>query len=139
MDKQKVIDRVVMLIAVVAVVFGGYFYYQWSLLKQNPQAVAQQETTDLMAKVGKLLVLPEGETPTVATVSDPEALKDQAFFTKATKGDKVLIYTTAKKAILYSVTLNKILEVAPLNIGEGQKAVTPKPATTTTTTTENPN
>jgi len=115
------IDRVVLLIAVVAVIFAAYFYYQWSLIKQNPQAVTQKETADLVAKVGRLVILPEGEVPTVATVADPEALKSQAFFAGAAKGDKVLIYTTAKKAFLYSVSMNKIIEVAPLNIGESQK------------------
>ena len=124
MEKQKIIDRVVLLIAIVAVLFGAYFYYQWSLLKQNPQAVAQAEVQELVSKVAKLLVLPD-ETPTVATVADVEALKGQAFFAKAVKGDKVLIYTTAKKAILYSVGLNKILEVAPLNIGESAKSAAP--------------
>ena len=43
-----------------------------------------------------------------------------------------MIYTTAKKAILYSVSLNKVIDVAPLNIGS-QKAVTPPPATKDTT------
>lgn len=133
MDRKKIIDRVVILVAVVAVAFGAYFYYQWSLIKQNPQAAAQQEVADLVAKISRLIVLPVGETPTVATVSDPEALKDQAFFTNAQKGDKVLIYAEAKKAFLYSVTLNKIIDVAPLNIGT-QKAVTP-PATTLDTST----
>lgn len=132
MNKQKVIDRLVLVVAVIAVVFGAYFYYQWSLLKQDPQAVAQQEVTALVAQVGKLIVLPTGEEPTIATVSDPTALKDQPFFAQAQKGDKVLIYTTAKKAILYSPTLNKIVEVAPLNIGASQKAVT-TPTTDTTT------
>ncbi|MBI5139496.1 hypothetical protein HZA26_02715 [Candidatus Nomurabacteria bacterium] len=121
MEKQKVIDRLVLLIAIVAVAFGAYFYYQWSLLKQNPQTVAQAEIRDLVAKVSKLVVLPE-ETPTVATVADTEPLKGQAFFAKAVKGDKVLIYTTARKAYLYSVSMNKILEVAPLNIGDSVKS-----------------
>jgi hypothetical protein len=127
MERQKVVDRLVMLIAVVAIVFGAYFYYQWSLIKQNPQAVAQKEVAELVAKVSKLIDLPTDELPTVATVSDPEALKSQAFFAKAEKGDQILIYTKAKKAFLYSVTMNKILEVAPLNIGDGQKTTnTPK-------------
>ena len=118
---------VVPVVAVVAIVLAGYFYSQLRVLKKNPQAVAAQEVSDLVMKVGKLVVLPTGETPTVATVSDPEALKDQAFFSSAQKGDKVLIYAQAKKAFLYSVTLNKIIDVAPLNIGT-QKPVTP-PAT----------
>jgi hypothetical protein len=108
------------LVTLVAIVAAGYFYWQLRELKMNPQAVAEKEAQALVAKVGRLIVLPEGETPTVATVSDPQALKDQVFFAKASAGDKVLIFTTAKKAFLYSVTLNKILEVAPLNIGDNK-------------------
>lgn len=136
--RQRVFKVVVSLIAVVAIVAAGYFYNQVRMLKQNPQALAEQEVTDLVAKVGRLLILPTEETPTVATVTDPEALKDQPFFAYAVKGDKVLIYTTAKKAILYSVALNKIIDIAPLNFGP-QKAVTPPtPKADVPETTEQP-
>ncbi|HEY4502956.1 MAG TPA: hypothetical protein VJC14_00750 [Candidatus Paceibacterota bacterium] len=124
---QKVFKVLVPLIALAAILVAGYFYNQVRMLKQDQQVLAQQEVEALMAKVGRLIVLPEGETPTVATVADPEALKSQVFFAKAVKGDKVLIYTSAKKAFLYSVELDKILEVAPLDIGESQKASTPTP------------
>ncbi len=129
--REKFMKVIVPVVALAAVVIAGYLYMQVRTLKQNPQAVAQKEVADLVAKVSKLAVLPLDETPTVATVSDPEALKDQVFFASAQKGDKVLIYAQAKKAILYSVTMNKIIDVAPLNIGT-QKSVTP-PATKTTT------
>lgn len=139
MFKSKKLSIATIVIALLALALAGYFYYQLSLVKQNPQVVAQEETADLVAKVSKLVALPEGETPTIATVADPEALKDQAFFALAQKGDKVLIYAQAKKAILYSVTMNKILEIAPLNIGD--KTATPaktpsvvKPTSTSTTT-----
>jgi hypothetical protein len=119
-------------LAIIGLALAGYFYSQVRTLKQNPQAISQKEVSDLVYKVGKLVFLPEGEVPTIATVSDPEALKDQPFFTKSQKGDKVLIYAQAKKAILYSVVNNKIIDVAPLNIG-AQKPVTP-PATNDTVT-----
>ena len=129
--KQKMFKVVVPIVAIVAVVLAGYFYSQVRTLKQNPQAIAQKEVEALVAKVGKLVVLPADEVPTVATVSDPEALKDQAFFAKAEKGDKVLIYAEAKKAVLYSVVMNKIIDVAPLNIGTSKAVTPPKPTTTT--------
>jgi len=117
-NKSKIF---LVLLAVLVVVFGGttvYFYRQTASLKQDPQKVAQETTQALVDKISKLIVLPEGETPTVATVTDPEKLKkEQPFFLHATLGDKVLIYTAARKAYMYNPTLNKIIEVAPVNIG----------------------
>lgn len=108
-----------------------YFYTEYNDLKVNPSTSGQDEVTQqdevakLVGLVSKLMILPDGETPTLATVADPEKLKDQAFFAKAKVGDKVLIYTNAKKAILYNLETNKIVEVAPVNIG-----VTPTPTST---------
>ena len=110
---------VLVLVLVVLASLGAayYFYKQARELKQNPQKIAEEEVRSVLERVGQLIVLPEGETPTVATVADPEKLKDQAFFAHAKVGYKVLIYTNAKKAILYDPQANKIVEVAPLNIG----------------------
>lgn len=106
---------VLMLLLTVAILTAGYFYKKYSDIRKNPQSVAQNETKALIAKVGKLIELPADEEPTIATVSDLEPLKGQAFFEKAKIGFKVLIYTNAKKAILYDPEINKIIEVAPVN------------------------
>ena len=98
---------------------GYYYYHQAADLKKNPQkqqAVLQEEAKNLVATVSRLIVLPTDEDPTIATISDPEKLKDQPFFANAKVGDKVLIYSKAKKAILYDPESDKIVEVAPLNI-----------------------
>jgi len=117
------------ILAVIAIIAAVYFYVQYSDIKaNNPQQISQQEVTDLVARVGRLIILPTDETPTIATVTDPQPLKSQAFFANAQKGDRVLIYTGAKKAILYNPTENKIVEVAPINIGDQ----TPVPAATST-------
>jgi len=116
------------IIILVVLILGGtscYFYYQFIKIKQDPQKVAREETKNLLAQISQIIVLPEGEEPTVATVNDPEKLKDQPFFAKAKKGDKVLIYTNAKKAILYDPLNKKIVEVAPINIGGSQEPVSP--------------
>lgn len=120
----KIILTFFILLALASAGAAAYFYREASLLKANPQASTQRETEELVARVGKIILLPQGETPTVATVFEPEKLKDQIFFTNAQKGDKVLIYNNAKKAILYNPQTNKIVEVAPVNIGdENQQAV----------------
>ncbi|MBP6859449.1 MAG: hypothetical protein KBC69_02420 [Candidatus Magasanikbacteria bacterium] len=104
------------------------FYSQNRKLKVSPQEVAQEENQKIIDAVGKLVLLPEGEAPTIATVTDPDKLKaEQTFFAKAATGDKVLIYTTALKAIMYRPTENKIIEIAPLVIGSPTPAPTPTP------------
>ena len=119
-----------LVVAVVAVSgLAYYFYSEYAALKANPNKIAQEETARIVSKVSKLIVLPEGEDPTVVTVADPEVLKDQPFFAKAKKGDRVLIYANARKAILYDSENNRVVEVGPINIGESE---TPVPASTPT-------
>ncbi|MEK7555892.1 MAG: hypothetical protein AAB523_01225 [Patescibacteria group bacterium] len=114
---------VLLLIGMSAAAF--YFYQKASAIKEdqaNPDAAAQKEVEDIVSRAGKLIILPEGEVPTIATVSDPEKLKDQPFFAKAKVGDKVLLYQNARKAYLYDPVNNKILEVAPISLGTGTSA-----------------
>ncbi|MBI2627214.1 MAG: hypothetical protein HYW77_03145 [Parcubacteria group bacterium] len=114
---KKLSPLILIAVVFIAVGLAGYFWYQAAALRKSSQIVVQEETLKLIASVSKLIILPEGETPTVATVSDLEALKSQPFFINAQIGDKVLIYTNLRKAILYRPAENKIVEVAPINIG----------------------
>ena len=68
----------------------------------------------LIKEIGELLILPSGETPTVATVSDKNNLQHEAFFAKAQNGDKILVYAKAKQVILYRPSVKKIVNVAQL-------------------------
>ena len=99
-----------------------YFFFEVRSLRANPQQVAEKEVQAIVARVGKLMVLPQDEIPTMATILDPAELVDQPFFASAQKGDKVLLYTNAKKAILYSPSQNKIVDVAPVNLGSAPQA-----------------
>lgn len=103
----------------------------------NPQAAAQAESQSLVAKIGQLIDLPSGETPTVATVVDVNKLQSQPFFAKAQNGDKVLLYAQAKQAILYRPSTNKIIQVAPINIGSGTPTTSSSTTKSTTSTTTN--
>jgi hypothetical protein len=66
-------------------------------------------------EVGKLVALPSGEDPTVATVTSLEPLRGQEFFKDAKVGDKVLIFSKSKKAILYRPSEKRIIAMAPLD------------------------
>lgn len=115
---KKLSSLTVVLILVLAGGVSFYFYSQYQKAQdalRNPSAAAVEEAKTLVEKVGKLYALPQGETPTLATVSDKSKLADQSFFAHAENGDKVLIYNQAKKAILYRPSTNQIIEVAPVN------------------------
>lgn len=121
--RQWLLTILVLLVAAVAALFAWQYLEAKEEIDRlsDPQAAAQAETDKLVKQVGELIELPADETPTVATVVDKERLKDQSFFAKAANGDRVLIYTQARRAILYRPSTDKIVEVAPINIGESQQ------------------
>jgi hypothetical protein len=98
--------------------FGFLYFRSRAQLRsagQNSAAGAIEEANALVKKIGEHMVLPS-ERPTIATVDNTKKLADQAFFKHARNGDKVLIFTQNKKAILYRPSENKVIEVAYLNI-----------------------
>jgi len=130
-NNKTVLWLVVLVFLVITAVAAGYYYNQYQDSQKevkrlsNPQQVAQDQAQQLINQIGKLTDLPKGETPTVATVSDVTKLAGQPFFVAAKNGDRVLIYTQNKKAVLYRPSTNKIINIAPVNIGEN--ATTPAP------------
>jgi hypothetical protein len=94
-----------------------YFYNQSKHASEStapPSPSSLQSTTNVVNAVARHIVLPSGEQPTVATVSDASKVHNQAFFAHAATGDKVLVYSQAKKAYLYRPSIDRIIEVAPL-------------------------
>ena len=118
--KEKIPIKVIILVVFILTLGAAFYFYQkyQSAKKslQDARQPAQLDKEKLIKEVGKLIELPKEEA-TVAVISDREKLKDQPFFQNAKNGDKVLIFTNAKKAILYRPSSNKIIEVAPINLG----------------------
>lgn len=115
------------LIAVGASVVSIYFYNRYRLATQDPQKAVKAETDKLLAKVSRIILLPGEEMPTIATISDPDKLKNQPFFSDAQKGDKVLIYTNARKVFIYRPSIDKIISIAPLTTGGSSESYVPPP------------
>lgn len=127
-SKKSLITLLIVVgVLALAAIPSYYFYdkYQKSqALLRNPTEAARQEVRALTERVGRHIELPN-EEPTVATVSDKEKLADQPFFANSENGDKVLIYTQARKAILYRPATNKIIEVSTVNLGGMTGTATP--------------
>lgn len=114
-------------LAALGVVYSQYQKTQSELskIKNDPQAVRTEEAKKLVEQVSRVMVLPGSETPTVATITDISKIKNQPFFAKAQNGDKLLIYTDARRAILFRPSTNKVIDVAPVNIGTVTPSVSP--------------
>lgn len=113
------------LLGAMLLIFLGSLYTAYYFYTKAQPAQTDESAEEVIEAVGKLMVLPEGELPTVATVSNPEKVREQPFFANAEEGNKVLIYVQARKAILYDPKKNRIVEVASL---------TPNPTTPQATT-----
>ena len=82
-----------------------------SFLERVSSPQAEKKTLDLVTEVAKLIALPEGETPSLATVTGAEKLRNQEFYKNALDGDKVLIYQKAHMAYLYRPSTRKLINV----------------------------
>lgn len=128
--KNKIPYLVAALLILASLAAAGFFYlkYRTALSSLNdPNASARTESRQLLEAVGRIIELPTGEEPTIATVTDTSKLRDQQFFANSQSGDKVIIYTNAKKAILYRPSTGKIIEVAPVNIGSPSASLQTSP------------
>lgn len=84
-----------------------------SVRRTTPQTPQQVQTE--VARINRIIDLPQGEIPSFAVVTDLTKLPHQPFFAHAKVGDEVLMYNTAQKAYLYDPSSNMIIEVATLN------------------------
>lgn len=137
--KRLIIWLIVLILFIAAVGTAAYYIKRYNdsqtqlkKVSSTSQQTAQSQNNQLITAIGKLTPLPTNETPTVATVTDITKLAGQAFFANAQNGDKVLIYTQAKKAYLYRPSTNKLINIAPVNLGSSQTST----GTTTPTTTK---
>jgi uncharacterized membrane-anchored protein YhcB (DUF1043 family) len=98
--------------AIIVVILGVVGFSMWQ------QQQASKDITDVqtvMDKVSKHMILPGGETPALVTVVDKAKLTGD-FFKNAQDGDKALIYQKNHRAILYRPSVDRIVDVGPVQI-----------------------
>jgi len=124
---KKIVGFLLFIVVLGLAATSGYYYYQYQKLSKSPvatQVQAEEEAQRMIKAVGKLMLLPKDENPTVATVTDIEKLKDQPFFKDAKNGNKVLIYSNLKQVIVYDPDANLIINVGSVNFTDDQKQPT---------------
>lgn len=136
--RKKLKNRpfIVGLVIVLIIILGAVGFYAYSYFQQDAVTIgstpSEKQVKEVIEKVGKLVVLPEGETPTIATVTDVDKLRNQPFFKNAQNGDKLIVIGSTKEAILYRPSINKIITMAPINASE-----TSSPSATTSSEESN--
>ena len=104
---------VLVVVAMAAIFFAGQFFATQSNSKTADDATRER----ILSKVENLYMLPEG-TPTVALVQNKDQLSGQTFYDKVENGDYLVIYDQAKLALVYRETANKLVNVAPIALGD---------------------
>lgn len=116
-----------------AIIATGVFYLRSPQIfnMRTPDEQARLATQAIVKEVGKLLILPTGEDPTVLDITDPQTLiAQQPFFTGAIAGDKLLVYKAAARAIVYSPSRHLIVNVGPVTNQQPVATQTTAPAAT---------
>jgi hypothetical protein len=100
------------LITLVALALAGGAFAVW-LLWPRPANLASVAVIQQL--VARHMLLPTGEQPELATVTDATRLQTP-FLRQAHNGDKLLVYEKAGQAIIYRPSLDRIVAVGPVSI-----------------------
>lgn len=125
MKKKTFLVTLLVLVIGAAVGAGVYLLRATDTFTSNagdaqPQ-LTEQEVQSVVRGVGKLIRLPEGEEPVIASIIDVDQLvATQPFYEGAENGDFLLIYPQAAKAIIYSPKRNIIVNVGPIIIDDAE-------------------
>lgn len=149
---KKKFTNFVIFILFVAVLVLGYGYYQKKTelkLIKDPKAqseLAKKEALEITQKLKEFVILPStDEIPEILTINDAAlAVKEQSNLEGVVDGDKILLYSKAGKAYIYSPSRNILVNILPVSMQrqqpstESQPQTTAQPKTTSTTTPKAP-
>ncbi|OGC58410.1 hypothetical protein A3A70_00150 [candidate division WWE3 bacterium RIFCSPLOWO2_01_FULL_42_11] len=107
------------LVIIGAISVVGYVYLGKTPDSSNTQNSSQDEDPSIKI-LKKYLDFPE-ENPTLTTITDPEKLKDEAFFKNALKGDQLFFFPKSGKAILFRPDTKHIIEMTNFTVTEAEK------------------
>lgn len=111
--KEKSNKKLIALIASIIVVVGLVAVIVFQQITINSKTTEEEEARNIQNQLSKLMILPKEEA-LVSEIKNVNEIKDQAFFSKAENGDKVLIFVQDAKIVIYRDCDNKIVNVGPI-------------------------
>lgn len=132
--KMPKLIKILLIIILIAALGGGIYYaldqmgYVKALklaLQYQKQTALSKEDAAILTQLKKILLLPDDVNPTMADITDIEALKktQPGFFANASNGQKLIIYSD--QAIIFDAKANKIIKVGPVQFTGNQAGTTP--------------
>lgn len=148
--------KIIAIIIVILIIIGAFTCWKYfnengfnlskiginSTATSKSGEVTQAEIEQTLKAVSRHLLLPSGEVPQMATISNVEEMaKQQVFFAGAKNGDKLIVYMIAKKAIIYSPSRDIVVNVGPVFMNDqatagGQSATQAQTSTSDQTSTQ---
>lgn len=108
--------KYITLALVTVLIAGSVVYAIYGLVTKSGNDNSPNASLDgTITAVSQHYVLPIGETPTLATITDKTKLTN-ALKNKAENGDRVLIYQENQTAILYRPSIDRVIDVTSVSI-----------------------
>ena len=140
LDRRAGILAAALLLGLCAV--GAYQFGRASVYRHHPGLAETDQAAAILANVGRIIQLPVGEAPSIATIKDAAAARTlQPFLEPAQAGDVLIVYPGAQIALLYRPANNKLIAVGPVTIpptAVSASPVSPSIAASVTSSTTTP-
>lgn len=109
--KKRGVIAAIVLLAVAGLATAAY-------LTLYDKPTTPPAVTNVVELVGRHFVLPDDEEPAILTVVNKGDVSSAFLKGKVENGDKVLIYQTNKKVIIYRPSLDKVVDAGPAVIDD---------------------
>lgn len=106
--------RLLALLVVVAILIAVGLFWRRTRTATKPSATPTS-AAEIVSHLKTMADLPD-EAPTLAVVSDLAALPHESFFARAASGDRLLIFSNSKQALLWRPSSDKIIQFAPVTV-----------------------
>lgn len=117
----KIIIVALVLVVAVCLLVLGLIWKRLDSVQSKIPVDPEVELAAVVASVSRHIILPQDEKPQLVTLGETElaAVAGQSFFANALPGDKLLMYESNSKAVIWRQAIDRIIEASLLNLASG--------------------
>lgn len=128
--KPKLTTVLVLIVLLGLAAGSAYLYTQYEATQekveqlstvQGQEELNKTQTEQLLGEMRQMILLPTDEDPAVATIIDINQLNSNEFYKDAQNGDRVIVYSNAKKAYIYRPDTKMVINVGSFQVDETQQ------------------